>query len=78
MNSNAIEGYAKDLGCQYRLDEDDNGTLMTITKPGYTRFSYFAYWGDDEAQRRAAVRWLHDLPWPAEDDPRVQNEGTYA
>jgi hypothetical protein len=48
-------------------------------EPGYEGpFALTATWRWDEdevAFNRGITRWLHDVPWPSEDDPRTQHEG---
>jgi hypothetical protein len=67
---------AKAVGCEPRLSTFDGGqTLsMTHTASGVTWRGSFM-WGDERRFIHRARKWLNTLPWPREDDPRV--EGAY-
>jgi hypothetical protein len=72
------------LGVNMTCRTFDDGAQYTLTvargeEPGYEGpFALTAtwWWDEDEvAFNRGITRWLHDVPWPSEDDPRTQHEG---
>jgi hypothetical protein len=60
-------------GAQYTL------TVARSEEPGYEGpFALPATWRWDQAEvpyTRRHTRWLHDAPWPSEDDPPTPHEG---
>jgi len=76
----AIE-YAQFLGCTVAQSQFDGGQSVAVSYGSGAvmvtwRGSY--EWGDDAQFARRLARWLNGLPWPTEDDPRVEHEGVYA
>lgn len=52
-------------------------TLQSTTGEREVRHTY--YDGDPVVPfEERILRWLHQQPWPNEDDPRVQHEGAFA
>lgn len=70
--------YAALLGCRVRTDWFDGGCTVSITYgkgvDAVTWRGSYCY-GDEDRFNRRVTLWLHTLPWPQEDDPRVEHEG---
>lgn len=79
MNLIQLQAYATMLDAEFELRVFDGGQrirMSAIVDGKALEASYYLYWGDDEARwLRLAERFLDGLPWPTEEDPRVQNEG---
>lgn len=71
---------AEALGVTVETFQFDGGVTVRMTHPSEDRaFSLTREWGDSIAAFEARIqKWLNTLPWPTEDDPRVQHEGAYA
>jgi len=73
--------YAEILGVEVTERQFDNGVFVTLEHRGEqssAKWSGMMVHGESEKFNRRVMKWLHTLPWPREDDPRVATEGVYA
>jgi hypothetical protein len=66
--------YAAVLGATVETNRFDGGERVTI-RFGHVAYTAVITYGDEVQVNRRILKWLHTLPWPQEDDPRV--EGAY-
>lgn len=71
-----IKDYCLAMNVAYMVNQFDGGQTWTFSRDGVTWSGSFD-WGGEDAFFAAVTKWLDSLPWPTEDDPRVQMQGTY-
>jgi hypothetical protein len=73
MTLAALRAYAELLGATFTLRTFDGGQQLQMT---YGKITYIGSFEWDQRVRfiKRATKWLHELPWPTDDDPRVQGE----
>jgi hypothetical protein len=76
VNTHELAEYARHIGATFVIRWKDEGIVLRMEYPGMGhRFRFYEF---DDPQGRIdndILRWLNSLPWPTEDDPRVQEEG---
>lgn len=71
--------YAEMLGVWVATRTFDGGQDVTLThQPTGAQWNLTIYHGDEARMNRTITKRLHTLPWPQEDDPRVEHTGEYA
>lgn len=77
MTIDQLRRYAAVVGASFETFQFDGGLTIAMTHGG-NGFRDSEDWGGIDRLYRSATKWLNNLPWPTEDDPRVENTGAYA
>jgi hypothetical protein len=68
--------YALQLGTIVEVRQHDSGQTWIVSLDGVVWRGSFQ-WGEEDAFFARLNAHLNTLPWPREDDPRIQHEGAY-
>jgi hypothetical protein len=74
----SVKEYTLAMNVAVMVNQHDGGqtwTLSRLSDGARLRLSFD--WGDEDRHYADITRWLDTLPWPGEDDPRVNMQGTY-
>lgn len=77
MRLSDLTQYAEQLGATVTVYTWDGGRRIRVTHPAGVFYAGYE-WGEEEPFCRRLQSFLSGLPWPREEDPRVQHEGVYA
>jgi hypothetical protein len=66
--------YATLLGCKVYRHQYDAGEHIRVVAPNGDEWSASVDYGWESSFEPFLLHWLHRLPWPNEDDPRVTGE----
>lgn len=72
-----LDDYIKALGLTADWFQFDGGRSLTIKGRGLPVWRGSYEWGEESRFDHLVRMHLDAVPWPTEDDPRVQHEGAY-